>query len=211
MFITFEGIEGSGKTTQIKLLAEHLEKSDRQVTLTREPGGTPIGDQIRQILLDSKNNEMVHACEVLLYYAARAQHMQQKVWPQLENGHVVLCDRFVDATVAYQGYARGVDLKVLQELNNYVLQGFHAQLSLLFDMPVETGLGRAKKRAASLAQADKEDRFENEMLDFHKKVRQGYLDIAKKEPERFVVVDATLGIEELHQKIVKIVDSKLAD
>jgi len=209
MFITFEGIEGSGKTTQINLLADFLKEQGHEVIVTREPGGTPIGDQVRQILLDSKNTAMVNTCEVLLYYAARAQHLQELVWPALDKGQLVLCDRFVDATIAYQGYARGVDLGVLEVLNGYVLGEFKPSLSLVFDMPVEDGLKRAKARASQLEESKREDRFENEVIEFHQKVREGYLTLAKEEPERFEVVDASLDIEALHGTVKAIIEQKL--
>ncbi|MCP5464177.1 MAG: dTMP kinase [Deltaproteobacteria bacterium] len=208
MFLTFEGVEGSGKTTQMKLLAEALEKQGDTVVLTREPGGTPIGDQIRQILLDANNKEMVPDCEVLLYYAARAQHIQEKIKPSLEQGKVVLCDRFVEASVAYQGYGRGISLQNLGFLGELVLDGLRPDLTILFDMPVEVGLERALKRASGLEAAQKEDRFEQEQKSFHEKVRAGYLEMAKKEPNRFVVVNADQTVQDLHAEILGIVLNK---
>lgn len=208
-FITFEGIEGSGKSTQMKLLVDRLVREKWDVVETREPGGTDIGDQIRQILLDAKNSSMVRACEVLLYYAARAQHLEQLIRPSLKSNKVVLCDRFVDATIAYQGYARGVNFDVLESLNAYVLQDLQPDLTLVFDMTVEMGLGRAKFRAMNLNEAQREDRFENEMMEFHQKVREGYLQIAAKHPKRVVVLDATLSIDDLHEMVFKSVNSRL--
>jgi dTMP kinase len=209
MFITFEGIEGSGKTTQIKLLADHLKGQGYDVVSTREPGGTEIGNDIRKILLDAQNKHMAHACEVLLYYAARAQHLKELIVPSLEAGKVVLCDRFVEATMAYQGYARGVDAVVLENLNQYVLAGVKAKACLLFDLPVEVGLGRAKARADQLEVDQREDRFENEQLEFHQKVRDGYLALAKKEPDRFCIIDASLNVEDLHQEVLRIISEKM--
>jgi len=209
MFITFEGIEGSGKTTQIKLLAKALTEKGHDVVMTREPGGTAISDQIRQILLDAKNKEMVPSCELLLYYAARAQHLEQLILPCLKQNKIVLCDRFVDATVAYQGFARGIEQKILDDLNEIVLKNFTVDLSLLFELPVQVGLNRAKNRGKKLEAAKREDRFENEVIEFHEKVRQGYLEIVKKDPKRFHVLDATKGVEGLHSEILKIVCDKL--
>lgn len=209
MFVTFEGIEGSGKSTQIKLLQQALEDKGLPVVLTREPGGTPIGDQIRQVLLDAKNKAMVPECELLLYYAARAQHVQEKVKPACQAGKVVLCDRFVDATMAYQGAARGLESDFLFELNDYVLNGFHADLTLLFDLPVEKGLARAKKRADELADSDKEDRFEQEAIDFHHKVRKAYLLLAKNNPDRFVVLNADQSVEDLQKDVWNAVAERL--
>ena len=209
MCVTFEGIEGSGKSTQIKLLEQKLVATGLSVLLTREPGGTPIGDQIRQVLLDAKNKAMVPECELLLYYAARAQHIQQKVKPACDQGQVVLCDRFVDATMAYQGAARGLQSQFLTQLNDYVLNGFHADLTLLFDLPVEVGLSRAKKRADQLEESQKEDRFEQEAVDFHHKVRQAYLDLAKNNPNRFEIVNADQSVEDLQKQVFKIVSERL--
>lgn len=210
MFITFEGIEGSGKTTQIKLLAKALTDAGRDVVVTREPGGTVIGDQIRAILLDAKNKKMVASCELLLYYAARAQHLEELILPSLNAGRIVISDRFVDATVAYQSFARGIDPRILDDLNQIVLKGFRADLSFLFDMPVSEGLARARKRAAELAQGEREDRFEKEALSFHEAVRAGYLKIARKDPERFHIVDATRDVQALHQEIFALVSKRLA-
>jgi len=208
MFITFEGIEGSGKTTQITMLAEKLKTRGHKVVVTREPGGTEIGDQIRKTLLDAKNKNMAHLCEVLLYYAARAQHLEEKILPNMKD-YVILCDRFEESTVAYQGYARGIDPEILQKLGDIVLKGFKADLSVIFDLSVETGLGRAKGRAEKLEDHEKEDRFENEVISFHEKVREGYLIMAKKDPTRFKIVNASQNVDALHNDVMKVIDEVL--
>lgn len=208
-FITFEGIEGCGKTTQIQLLNDYLKIKSQNVVITREPGGTAISDQIRKILLDSQNRGMVPECELLLYYASRAQHVQEKILPALQRGSVVLCDRFVDATVAYQGYGRGIEMSVLKTLNDLVLKKFYPTLTLIFDLPVEIGLSRARKRALALTQNEREDRLENEVIEFHKQVRVGYLKIAKAEPERVRVIDAGGDVASIHEQVKKIVEEIL--
>lgn len=205
-FITFEGVEGCGKTTQIQLLSDHLAAKGLDVVVTREPGGTAISDQIRKILLDSQNRKMVPECELLLYYASRAQHVQEKILPALQAGSVVLCDRFVDATVAYQSYGRGIDISVLEALNSFVLKKFSPTLTLIFDLPVEIGLDRARKRAQALTQNEREDRLENEVIEFHQKVRAGYLQIAKTEPERVRVIDASGDVVSIHEQVIKLIE-----
>lgn len=208
MFITFEGIEGAGKSTQIKLLAAHLKKLGREVVITREPGGTSIGDQIRQILLDSNNKNMDFLCEQLLYWAGRSQHVQELIRPSLARGCVVLCDRYVDSTWAYQGYGRGLDFKQIQLFADLVTDGLKPDKTFLFDLPTKVGMERALKRIGGL-HGPKEDRFERETLDFHEKVRQGFLTLAKQEPQRFVIVDATKGTGEIGQDIFATVKQML--
>lgn len=203
MFVTFEGIEGSGKSTQIKLLAQALEKQGYGVVLTREPGGTDISQQIRAILLDAKNHNMVPECEVLLYWAARAQHVQELILPCLKSGKIVLCDRYIDSTLAYQGFARKIDFKALKFLKEFTTKNLTIDKTFLFDLPAEQGLERAKNRINNLHESEKEDRFEREVLDFHKKVRQGFLDLAKEEKERFLLFDATNNIQDLHKDVLK--------
>jgi dTMP kinase len=208
-FITFEGIEGCGKTTQIGLLARNLTARGHRVTLTREPGGCPIADQVRSILLSADNRAMVPLAELLLYAAARAQHVAEVIAPALERGEIVLCDRYTDATIAYQGYGRGLDRNVIDELNHLAAGTMRPDLTLLVDCPVETGLGRAMERISRSTGA-REERFELESLLFHRKVRDGYLKLAAQEPERFAVIDGAGGIDETEAAVAAAVLDRLA-
>jgi dTMP kinase len=194
-FITFEGIEGCGKTTQMRLLAKRLETLGKRVTMTREPGGCPIADQVRGILLDAGNSAMTPLAELLLYAAARAQHVAEVVKPALAAGHIVLCDRFTDATIAYQGYGRRLDRQVIDGLNHLAMDGVRPDMTVLLDCPVEVGLARAMARINS-SHGAREERFELEAMEFHKRVRDGYLQLAAGEPDRFVIVDGAAGVEE---------------
>ena len=203
-FITFEGIEGSGKTTQIRLLAEQLQQNNQQVLLTREPGGCQIADQIRGILLHPDNMAMVSRTELLLYAAARAQHIEEIVRPALMAGKIVLCDRFTDATLAYQGDGRGLERSLIIQLNQLAAGDCRPDLTLLFDLPVEIGLGRARQRETDL-QDSSEGRFEREQLDFHQRIRDGYLTLATAEPQRFRVIDASRSREQMTKEITDIV------
>ncbi len=199
-FITLEGIEGCGKTTQAKLLAEHLKGKGRHVVLTREPGGTAIGKRIREILLDPESKGINSRAELLLYFADRAQHVAQVIEPALAKGAVVICDRFTDATTAYQGFGRGVNLGLIAALNAAATHGLTPDMTLLLDLPVEQGLRRARKRNGDNNQG-REGRFEEEPDEFHEKVRQGYLTIASCEADRFKVIDATGTVEEVQEAI----------
>ena len=167
-FITFEGVEGSGKTTQIWRLEQYLASKGWRCRVTREPGGCPICDRIREILLHADNRELTALAELLLYEASRAQHVAQIIRPALRDGMVVLCDRFCDATFAYQGYGRCLDLEAVKNLNSLASQGIRPDLTLLFDCPVELGIGRAFQRINKNESAQKEDRFERESLAFHR-------------------------------------------
>lgn len=207
-FITFEGIEGCGKTTQLRLLARRLEQAGHAVTVTREPGGCPIADQIRNILLDAENQAITPLTELLLYAAARSQHMSEVVTPALDAGGIVLCDRFTDATIAYQGYGRKLDLEVIHKLNQLATSGIGPDLTVLLDCPAETGLKRAISRINN-APGAREERFELESLQFHQRVRDGYLALARQEPERFVIIDATAGIRETEEAIAAAVLEKI--
>jgi dTMP kinase len=207
-FITFEGIEGSGKSSQITLLTEHLRSKQRSVTLTREPGGTAIGDQVRKILLDPGNKALDPSAELLLYAASRAQHLKEVIRPALAGGAVVLCDRFSDATIAYQGYGRGLDLDMIQALDRLVTDGMRPDLTVLLD--VETAVGLARARGRNNQQGlEAEARFENEALAFHERVRQGYLALARKAPDRITIVDAALPQHDAQKRIREIVDQCL--
>lgn len=199
-FITFEGVEGCGKTTQIRLLAEALRKSGRRVVQTREPGGCAIADKIRAILLDAQNSAMKPLAELLLYAAARAQHVAEIIAPALGRGEIVLCDRFTDATIAYQGHGRGLDMGTILELNETATAGCRPDLTILIDCPVEIGLKRAmariEARSAAKGESQREERFELESKQFHQRVRDGYLALARENPGRFIVIDGNRGIEE---------------
>ncbi len=200
MFVTLEGIEGCGKSTQARRLVDRLEGAGISSILTLEPGGTPIGKEIRRILLDSKNQDLSPLSELLLYEADRALHMERVIKPALDKGKWVVCDRFFDATTAYQGYARGQDSELIKLLNEKASLGIRPDITFLIDCPVEVGLDRALKRNKIMKQDD-QDRFEKEEMNFHAAVREGYLSIAKNEPARFVVVDGTLGENELEEAI----------
>jgi len=207
LFITFEGIEGCGKTTQIGRLAFYLEGTHRSCLLTREPGGTEVGEKIRQILLSSENTGIEPMAELFLYAAARVQHFRQVIHPALQEGKTVLCDRYADATLAYQGFGRGLDPNWIEEINARSVENAKPDLTFLLDLPVEEGLRRAWKRIEK--NQIKEDRFEKEAVDFHQRVREGYLTLARKEPRRIIVLDGMKNEQSLHQEIVSHLSSKL--
>lgn len=204
MFITFEGIEGSGKTTQIKLLVPVLQAKGYDCVFTREPGATEIGEKIRAILLDASHTAILPLTELLLYEADRAQHVHEVVKPALDANKVVVADRFFDATIVYQGYARGFDLELIQQIHRIVLGGLTPDLTIILDLPVHVGLERAWERINSRSDLP-EDRFEKEDIAFHEKVRQGYLTLAGNEPKRFQVIDASRDAEAVHRDIVDVV------
>ncbi len=208
-FITFEGIEGCGKTTQIRLLTSFLKTARREFLLTREPGGTEIGDQIRKILLDGKNIGLDPMAELFLYAAARVQHLRQAIFPALREGRLVLCDRFADATLAYQGYGRGLDPSWIDEIHRRAMDDIRPDLTFLLDLPADIGLRRARKRIEG--QTIKEDRFERENLEFHRRVREGYLQLARREPHRFVILDGMKDEESLHREIVARLPAEVLD
>jgi dTMP kinase len=208
-FVTFEGIEGCGKTTQIRLLKDSLEKRDYRVIITREPGGTPIGDKIRAILLDSCNNEIDVKTELLLYQAARAQHVKDIILPSLKEGHIVICDRFTDATLVYQGYAQKLNKDFVALLSQFVTDNLIPDLTILIDCPVEIGLRRAQDRIAQNPDGPAEDRFEEKNSDFHQSVRLGYLDTADNNSTRFLIVDGREDPATVHGSILSAVLKKL--
>ncbi len=208
MFITFEGIEGSGKSTQAGLLYKVLKRNDIPSILTREPGGTRIGQQIRQILMATGNSELCGASELLLIQADRAQHVAEVLKPALKKGTLIICDRFTDATVAYQGHGRGLDLALIGRLNEYSSQGLRPDCTFLLDCPVEVGLRRALNRDKE-AKRQTEGRFEQEKSEFHQRVRDGYLRLAAAESTRFVVLDGTKGKDELAQEILAFTEKLL--
>jgi dTMP kinase len=204
VFITFEGIEGCGKTTQLERLAKRLREYGIPLTMTLEPGGTTIGKSIRQMLLDSRNTALSPLTELILYAADRAQHVEEVIKPALDQGNWVLCDRFFDATVSYQGAARGQDMKFIRMLNEKITQGIRPDITLLLDCPVEMGLDRALSRNKALSHKG-QDRFERERPDFHEAVRKGYLELARKENKRFVIIDATQTEDDVEKEIFEYV------
>jgi dTMP kinase len=208
MFITFEGPEGSGKTTQQGLLAEYLRSQGRTVVVTKEPGGTPLADRIRAILLDSAN-VIDPIAEVFLFAASRRQHTMEVIRPAIERGEVVLCDRYADSTLAYQGFGRLIDLDRLRMLNDWATDSTTPRLTLVLDLPEETGLDRARHRNAS-AVAD-EGRFEAEDLRFHRRVREGFLSLAVAEPERFAVIDGAGTIDEVFARTLEAVRTRIPE
>jgi dTMP kinase len=209
-FITFEGVEGCGKTTQIKQLSHRLTSAGFRVVLTREPGGCPIADKIRSILLDAENSAMHSLTELLLYAAARAQHVTEVIKPALESGAVVLCDRFTDATVAYQHNGRGIERNTIDELNSLACQSLRPDLTVLIDCDAATGLARAKSRIESTS-GPREERFELENNQFHQRVRDGYLSLAATDPDRFLTVQADGSIDEISEIITSQILTRLGD
>jgi len=209
MFITLEGIEGSGKTTQIEHIFEFLKSKGYECVLTREPGGTKIGKKIRAILLDPENKDIDPLAELLLYTADRAQHIKELITPSLSAGKTVLCDRYFDATVVYQGFARGLDIALINSLHKLALNDLKPDITLLLDLPPEIGLSRAWKQINNGTRTSDETRFEKEKLSFHKKVRAGYLELARLEPERFQIIDASKNENQVKQQIINALTTKL--
>jgi dTMP kinase len=203
-FITFEGPDGSGKSTQIKALAEHLTGLGHAVLLTREPGGTAISEQIRGLLHDLRNLEMSPRAEILLYSAARAQLVSQAIRPHLAAGGLVLSDRYADSTLAYQGYGHRLDLDTLRLITVFATDHLRPDLTLLFDLEAETGLRRRQRGGVEWNRLDAYD------LEFHRRVRAGYLELAALEPERWVVLDAALEPDELQAAVRRVVEQRLA-
>jgi dTMP kinase len=196
IFITIEGGDGSGKSTQIDMLMSYFNEHGFDVLLTREPGGTPISEKIREVILDSNNMEMANMTEVLLYAAARAQHVAEFIKPNIEQGKVVICDRFVDSSVVYQGYARGVGIDAVETINSYATLGLLPDLTILLDLPPDLGLSRKKNQQAL-------DRLELASDAFHIKVNEGYRLLAKRHQSRILTVDATNSIETIHQIVLE--------
>ena len=202
IFISFEGTEGSGKSTQARLLSEYLTKKGLKTVLTEEPGGTAISREIRRVLLSTKHDKMDYMAELLLYNAARIQHIKEKIAPALSKGKIVITDRFSDSTAAYQGYGRGISLRLIDSLDRIATGRMRPDLTILLDLDVETGLMRNKY-------INKVDRLELEDVRFHKKVREGFLKLAAKEPKRIKLIKAAKGIAEIHREIVRIVEKVL--
>ncbi|MGZ9587067.1 dTMP kinase [Paenibacillus marinisediminis] len=199
IFITLEGGEGAGKTTALRYLKEQLEACGQSVLVTREPGGIPIAEQIRKIILDVENTEMDPRTEALLYAAARRQHLTEKVMPALERGEVILCDRFVDSSMAYQGYARGLGMEEVWEINRFAINGVMPDLTLWLDIEPEAGLARI---AAS--RSDEVNRLDQEKLPFHQKVREGYQILAERDAKRIVRIDALQSPELIVRDIMEV-------
>lgn len=194
LFITFEGCDGCGKTTQINLLKDFFEKNKREVILTREPGAKGLGEKLREILLNY-NGKVSDRCEEFLFLADRAQNIDEVIKPALSAGKIVLCDRHTDSTIAYQGYGRGLDIQRLKDLNNIATGGLKPDLTFIFDIDIQTSMARVGKN---------KDRMESAGMEFHKRVRQGYLELAKEDPDRIKVISALKTVEEIHQEILNL-------
>src|SRR3972149_10568016 len=209
-FITFEGGDGTGKTTQLKALESHLRGKGRSCISTREPGGTSLGKLIRQVLLEIGKQPIASPTELFLYLADRAQHVQEVILPAIESSKIVLCDRYTDSTLAYQGYGRGIDLGLLRQLNEFANRGVKRDLTLLLDCPVELGLSRTTQRQPSAGSArGREDRFEREKVEFPEKLRAWFLAMARAEPERFRIIDAAGPVEQVSREIQNVIDREM--
>ncbi len=200
-FVTFEGCEGVGKSRQIKLLEKYLTEHNIKYYLTREPGGTSVSEQIRSVILDGKNVSMTDECEALLYAAARVQLLKEEIAPRLERGELVLCDRYIDSSLAYQGYARGLGVSFVEKINDYALKNFMPDYTLFLNLPPEL----AFKRKGGM---DANDRLEQSGMEFHNKVYQGYLALSEKYSERFLMIDASGEKEQTHGKIITALKEK---
>ena len=199
-FITFEGSEGSGKSTQINLLQDYLKKKKKSVLVIREPGGVKISEKIRDILLDVRNTVMGDECELFLYMAARAQLVREVIVPALKKEMIVLCDRFLDSTVVYQGYGNGMDIEFIKKVGNFATQGIKPDLTFIFDIDTRKGLSRISRV---------KDRIERRSLAYHNKVRQGYLQLAQKEPKRIKYIEVNKSKEEVQVDVQKYIDELL--
>jgi len=208
MFISFEGIEGSGKTTHARHAFRFLRDKGHDCVITREPGGTRIGEKIRAILLDPSNKDMDPLTELLLYTADRAQHIKAFIHPLLAEGKTVLCDRYYDATMAYQGFARGLNIGLIEKIHQLLFDDLKPDITLLLDLPAEIGLSRAWKQIKNGNRAGAETRFEEERLSFHRKVRAGYLELSRREPERFRVIDASKDEHEVLKEIITVLNAE---
>ena len=204
MFITLEGPEGSGKTTAVNAAVRELEKLGYSIVRTREPGGTPIAEQIRNVILDKANTAMDPRTEALLYAASRRQHLVEKVWPAVKEGKIVICDRYLDSSLAYQGGARGLGIENILNINMFATEGTFPDLTLLFDIEPEVGLARLAANASREV-----NRLDLEKLDFHKNVRNTFLDLAKRYPDRFVIIDASKSQEEVAKATLDVILARL--
>jgi dTMP kinase len=201
MFITLEGIEGAGKTTQVKTIVDFLADHGHPCIVTREPGGTRIGEMIRAILLNPQNHALEPITELLLYTADRAQHIREVILPHLTAGRTVFCDRFFDATLVYQGFARGLNRELILQLHRTVNKNLTPDITILLDLPPKIGLSRAWQQVASGDRSQSETRFEKERLAFHERIRAGYLQLARSDAKRFRVIDAGRDIEKVGRDI----------
>lgn len=203
MLIVFEGVEGSGKTTQLQATVTWLHQGKSvPVLVTREPGGTELGGSLRQLLLGGHSQLIHDRAELFLYAADRSQNVEEVLKPQLEKGAIILCDRFTDSTIAYQGYGRGLSMALIDQLNHLATNGLQSDLTLWLDVDVEVGLGRARRRGAA-------DRLESADLDFHRRVQQGYAELAAQDPDRIVRIDASQTVEAVQEQIQKILQLKI--
>ena len=202
-FITIEGCEGSGKTTILKMLCQEFKENNIKYFSTREPGGSKISEQIRNVILNVENTKMDYMTEALLYAASRRQHLEEVVKPALEEGNIVICDRYLDSSLAYQGYARGLGIKEVYEINMYATSGFLPELTIYVDIPVEVGLERISNNNRDV------NRLDLEKVSFHNKVRDGYLEIAKMYPERIVKIDGVGTPEEVYQRVRKVIFERI--
>ena len=203
MFITFEGIDYSGKSTQAKLLVERLEQSGRSVLFLREPGGTAISEKIRLLLLDTAHGDLTQLTEVLLFSASRSQLVSQVISPELTKGTIVICDRYADSTSAYQGYGRGIPLASIEALNRIATSGLLPDLTILVDIPVEEVVVRQRKKGAL------SDRMESAGIEFYERVRKGYEALSAADPKRWYIVDGRKSVQEIHQQLWQFVQSRL--
>ena len=200
LFITFEGIDGCGKSTQIAKASEYLNKKAVPHLVTREPGGTPLAEKIRELILSPKNSEMKNSCELLLYLSARAQHVEEKIKPAIENGTTVLCDRFQEATFAYQGFGRGYPLNLLQKLNEFTTGGLQPSKTFIFDITIECAFDRMKNSGKT------PDRLEKNSKEFYRKIREGYLALASVHPKRIKLIQGEKSIDEIFIEVKKVLD-----
>ena len=201
-FVSFEGIEGCGKTTQIALLSEALSRRDISHSVTREPGGTAVGEGIRRILLHSETIHLTAAAELLLFYASRSQNILEKIEPSLARGEVVICDRFYHASMAYQGYGRGIPIEFIEKLTELVCGERRPEITILLDIEPEIGLARARSRNSK--RSEDEGRFEMEEIPFYTRIRNGYLELAARESNRIQIVAANRSIDAIHKEILEI-------
>lgn len=201
IFITFEGIDGSGKTTQLRILADRLRHAGRTVVEAVEPGGTEIGRQIRAIVLDGRNTKLTPRAELLLYFASRAQNVEEVIRPALAAGQIVLCDRFTDSTLVYQGYGRGLGAEVVLTLDQIACQGLQPDLTVFVDIDLDESLARARGR--NVTSSSSETRLDDESREFHKRVRDAYLALARQEAHRFILIEGAAGVDEVADRVWK--------